>query len=185
MKFLFLLALLCHQSLAQGEYNYLIASYNYAVAIGHNFEDAAVYYFQYLSQELEKINDRLIERVVAELDVHTGDPALGMIIPDCVGPATLSIQTQLNKVNNQMLVLIGEGNKMHQAINTKMMEVNMMLLPMDEFYFNFTNRMLLVYLRLNDDILPTLMEEIAALIEIGDAAYENLNSCLSQRASLL
>lgn len=179
-SFLFSFALVAclfpSQSLAQGEYNYLIAAYNYAVAIRHNFEEAEEYYSQYFAEELEKISERMMERVAVELEAHIGD---GQGIQACAGVATYSLQAQLTNVYNQFLVLNTEGNKMHQAINEKMMEVNMMELPMDDFYYNFTNRMFVVYLRLNDNILPNLMDEIVALVVLGNEVYQTLDNCLT------
>lgn len=164
----------------EGEYNYLISAYNYAVAIRHNFDDATDYYLDYLSQELKKISDKITERLAVALDELTveSDPALGRGVSTCADSAAFTIQKQQSQVHNELLVLGQEGNKLHQAINEKMMETNMMLLPMEDFYYRFTDRMFITYMKLNDDILPKLMYEIVKLVEDGDEIYKTLDNCL-------
>lgn len=169
------------KSLAQGDHNYLIFSYNYAVAVRHNFEEATEYYYSYFTEELQKISEILTERLAVAIDATTAeDVSAGYAINACAGIATFTIQTQLSRVHDEFLVLTTEGNQLHQAINLKMMDVNMLLLPMDEFYFKFTERMLVIYMRLNDQILPDLMTEIVQLMDVGEAAYEALDTCLNQ-----
>lgn len=169
------------KSLAQVDHNYLISSYNYAVAIRHNFEEATEYYYSYFTEELEKISEILTERLAVAMEATAaGDVSAGYAINACAGIATHTIQAPLSRVHDEFLVLTTEGNQLHQAINQKMMEVNMLLLPMDEFYFKFTDRMFVVYMRLNDQILPDLMTEIVNLMVAGEEASDALEMCLNQ-----
>lgn len=167
-------------SLAQEDFNYLLASYDYSVAIKHNFDEANLYYAEYLSQELGRISDRVTDRLLVALGTQTEDASHGRSISTCADSAAYSIQTLLTPVHTEMLSLNTNGNKLHQAIYPKLMEVNILQNPMDEFYYEFTNDMLTLYIELNEEILPKLTTEIVALVVGGDGIYQTMDNCLNQ-----
>lgn len=175
-----LVALIPSPCSCQEQYNYLIAAYNYSVAIRGNFDEATEYYGEYLSQELEKISDRITERLMVALEAQTDDPAHGRSVSTCADSAAYAIQTHLSPVHRELLFLKTEALKLHQATNQKIKEVNLLLAPMDEFYYQFTNQMLSAYTELNEEILPKLITEVIALVAAGDGIYQNMDNCLNQ-----
>lgn len=164
----------------QGDFNYLVAAYNYAIAIKHNFDTAGEYYGEYLSQEVEEISVRFTNRLIEALETQSEDPEHGRAVSTCADTAAYALQNLLQPVHREFLTLNTEANKLHQAVNVKMMENDILILPMDDLYYKFTDKMLGVYMKLNDELVPKLMLEVVELVQKSATVYAAMDDCLNQ-----
>ena len=185
MKFLLLCAFLVIlssaswvQLAAAEDYNYLLSSFNYSVSIRSNFEEALFYYGEYFTQELEEISVRLTDRISVAVAQSGADGNRGERVQSCANATTHMIEEQVEEVQGEFDKIAVESNELHQAINQKIMQTNILTQPMDEFYYIFTQEMSEVYNQLNDQKLPNLRNSIVHLIAVGDLAFVILDSCL-------
>lgn len=160
-------------------FNYLLAAYNYALAIKENFEYASEYYRDYLNDEVEKISVRLTDRLAIALTAAT-TTELGQALTSCTRTAAINIQSQLISIHREFERLLEEEADLHQVVNRNMKDVNILTTELDGLYYEFSDHLFVIYLRMNDELLPALSAEIIALIEIGEEAYQTLDQCLNQ-----
>lgn len=163
----------------QDPFNYLLAAYNYALAIKENFEYATEYYRDYLTQEVQAISDRLINRLALATE-SIANEELGQALTTCTRSAAIAIQSQLISVHREFEVLHAEEVTLHQVVNSNMRDVNILITELDGLYYEFSDHLFEIYLRMNDELIPALSTEIIALIEIGEQAYQTLDQCLNQ-----
>lgn len=162
------------------DFNYLVAAYNYAIAVKTNFDDAYEYYGDYLSQEIERIGTKITERLAVALEAENMSAEQGRAMSTCADSAAFSFQALLVPVHREFLLLKSEGTQLNQAVNEKLREINIFLTPFDELYYKFTDEMMYVYLHLNEELLPNLLKVVVDLVNGGEATFETMNSCLDQ-----
>lgn len=165
---------------AQDEFNYLVAAYDYAIAVKNNFDDAYEYYGDYLSQELERLGTKMTERLAVALETENMSADQGRAISTCADSAAFSFQAYLVPVHREFLVLKSEGTQLNQAVNDKLKDINLFLTPFDELYYKFTDNMMVVYMHLNEELLPNLLRTVVDLVNGGEATFETMATCLDQ-----
>lgn len=160
-------------------FNYLMAAYNYALAIKENFEYATEYYRDYLTQEVQGISDRLTDRLALALPAATNEE-LGQALSSCTRTAAIMVQSQLLYVHREFENFHAVDVTLHQVVNFNMKDVNLLTTELDILYYEFSDHLFEIYLRMNDELIPALTTEIIALLDIADEAYQTLDQCLNQ-----